>query len=162
MVSPILLSVWFAWCLVFVSGADTHYSCRCWVGKEWDVSTIHILGDILSGCVTQDPRVGPMGACAIHPTHSLVPRPLPDFISQLWRKMRDKIWEWPGDEATLLILFAWSCLEYGLNGIWCSFQGSWYVLILLVLGWGRVGRKHTFWVTHSTPLGDTLYPPAPG
>ena len=25
---------------------------------------------------------------------SLVPRPLPDFISQ-----RDKIWEWPGDEA---------------------------------------------------------------
>ena len=26
---------------------------------------------------------------------SLVPRPLPDFISQL----RDKIWEWPGDEG---------------------------------------------------------------
>ena len=31
---------------------------------------------------------------------SLVPRPLPDFISQPWRKkLRDKIWEWPGDEA---------------------------------------------------------------
>ena len=31
----------------------------------------------------------------------LVPRPLPDldFIAQLCRKMRDKIWEWPGDEA---------------------------------------------------------------
>ena len=28
---------------------------------------------------------------------SLVLRPLPDFISQPWR---DKIWEWPGDEAT--------------------------------------------------------------
>ena len=28
---------------------------------------------------------------------SLVPRPLPDFISQPWRKI--KIWEWPGDEA---------------------------------------------------------------
>ena len=34
--------------------------------------------------------------------HSLVPRPLPDFISQPWRKidfsprLRDKIWEWPG------------------------------------------------------------------
>ena len=27
---------------------------------------------------------------------SLVPRPLPDFISQPW----DKIWEWPGDEAS--------------------------------------------------------------
>ena len=37
---------------------------------------------------------------------SLVPRPRPDFISQPWRKinfsprLRDKIWEWPGDEAT--------------------------------------------------------------
>ena len=36
---------------------------------------------------------------------SLVSRPsLPDFISQLWRKLgilqlRDKIWEWPGDKA---------------------------------------------------------------
>ena len=30
-------------------------------------------------------------------THSLVPRPLPDFISQPW--LQDKIWEWPGDEA---------------------------------------------------------------
>ena len=35
---------------------------------------------------------------------SLVPRPLPDFISQLWRKidfppLQDKIWEWPGNEA---------------------------------------------------------------
>ena len=28
--------------------------------------------------------------------HSLVPRPLSDFISQLWRKIR----EWPGNEAT--------------------------------------------------------------
>ena len=36
---------------------------------------------------------------------SLVPRPLPDFISQLWRKLsfspwlKDKIWEWPGKEV---------------------------------------------------------------
>ena len=33
--------------------------------------------------------------------NSLVPRPLPDFISQpprLW----DKIWEWPGDEARVV------------------------------------------------------------
>ena len=36
---------------------------------------------------------------------SLVPRPLPDYISQPWRKidfspwLRDIIWEWPGDEA---------------------------------------------------------------
>ena len=32
----------------------------------------------------------------LHP--SLVPRPLPDFISQLWRK----IGEWPGDEANYI------------------------------------------------------------
>ena len=32
----------------------------------------------------------------------LVPRPLPDFISQPW--MRDKIWEGPGDEARKLSL----------------------------------------------------------
>ena len=37
-------------------------------GKGWHISTIHILSDTLSGCVTQDPRVDPMGACAIHPT----------------------------------------------------------------------------------------------
>ena len=37
---------------------------------------------------------------------SLVPRPLPDFISQPWRKvgLRDKIWEWPGDEAMTAVL----------------------------------------------------------
>ena len=37
-------------------------------------------------------------ACTSYNTgvnYSLVPRPLPDFISQL----RDKIWEWPGNEA---------------------------------------------------------------
>ena len=58
-------------------------------------------------------------ACTSYNTgvnYSLVPRPLPDFISQLWRKLRfyltavektqvfstaarDKIWEWPGNEA---------------------------------------------------------------
>ena len=31
-----------------------------------DVGT---LGNTLSGCVTQDPRVGPSEACAVHPTH---------------------------------------------------------------------------------------------
>ena len=32
---------------------------------------------------------------------SLVPRLLPDFISQpgFSPRLRDKIWEWPGDEA---------------------------------------------------------------
>ena len=41
-------------------------------------------------------------------TCSLVPRPLPDFILQSRRKisnffqqLRDKIWEWPGDEASI-------------------------------------------------------------
>ena len=30
---------------------------------------------------------------------SLIPRPHPDFISQLWTRLRDKIWVGPGDEA---------------------------------------------------------------
>ena len=39
---------------------------------------------------------------------SLISRPLPDFISQLRRndcspQLRDKIWEWPGNEARLLL-----------------------------------------------------------
>ena len=34
--------------------------------KGWDIGT---LGNTLSGCVTQDSRVGPSEACAIHPTH---------------------------------------------------------------------------------------------
>ena len=33
--------------------------------QGWDVGT---LANTLSGCVTQDPRVGPSEACAIHPT----------------------------------------------------------------------------------------------
>ena len=33
---------------------------------------------------------------------SLIPRPLPDFISQPW--LRDKIWEWPGDETSQIVL----------------------------------------------------------
>ena len=52
LVSRILPSAWFAWCLVFVSGMD-----------------VGTLGNTLRGCVTQDPRVAPSKACAIHPTH---------------------------------------------------------------------------------------------
>jgi len=29
------------------------------------------MGNTLSGCVTQDPRVGPSETCAIHPTHAV-------------------------------------------------------------------------------------------
>ena len=39
---------------------------------------------------------------------SLFPRPLPDFISQSWRKiglrLGDKIWEWPENEAIATVL----------------------------------------------------------
>ena len=34
--------------------------------QGWDVGT---LGNTLSGCVTQDPKLGPSDACAIHLTH---------------------------------------------------------------------------------------------
>ena len=40
-------------------------------------------------CVVQDHRT--------YHSVSLVPRPLPDFISQPWGH---KVWEWPGDKAT--------------------------------------------------------------
>ena len=42
--------------------------------------------------------------------YSLVPRPLPDCISQPWRffpRLRDKIWEWPGDEVTACMRFSY-------------------------------------------------------
>ena len=62
---------------------------------------------------------------------SFVPRPLPDFISQLWRpdfsqRLRDTIWEWPGDEAKgspfcwqglVLTKFVWSC-----GWLWITFR----------------------------------------
>ena len=47
-----------------------------------------------------------MMSCVILARSSLVPRPLPDFILQPWRKidfspwLRDNVWEWPADEAT--------------------------------------------------------------
>ena len=50
LVSRVLLS---AWCLF----------------HGWDIGT---LDNTLSGCVTQDPRVGSSEACAIHPTHLVV------------------------------------------------------------------------------------------
>ena len=44
---------------------------------------------------------------------SLVPRPLPDFIAQLWRfstRLQDKIQEWPEDEASGLAYHTqWVC-----------------------------------------------------
>ena len=48
-----------------------------------------------SGGGVSDPRAN----VAIH---SLVPRPLPDFIAAdfFFPRLRDKIWEWPGDEAS--------------------------------------------------------------
>ena len=37
---------------------------------------------------------------------SLIPRPLPDFSPRL----HDKIWEWPGKEATALVCLLWSAV----------------------------------------------------
>ena len=56
--------------------------------------------------------------------NSLVPRPLPDFISQLWRKivfspqLWDKTWEWPGTAVlmiTVLISITAEKLSMGLG-----------------------------------------------
>ena len=96
-----------------------------------DVSTICVLGDTLSGCVTQRPRLGPLGACAIHPTHPFCM----GFMYPAW------------------------CVVCMVSGV--CFVGRWYVLILLVLGWEGVGHKHSwfaFWVTHS--VGVSLRTPS--
>ena len=37
---------------------------------------------------------------------SLIPKPLPDFSPRL----HDKIWEWPGEEATALVSLSWSAI----------------------------------------------------
>ena len=56
-------------------------------------------------------KVG-MSAFCITCIHNLIPRPLPHFITQPWRKigfsplLQDKIWEWPGDEATAYIIMS--------------------------------------------------------
>ena len=57
--------------------------------------------DLAEGLGTrlEEPWLAPLSSTTLSFT-SLVPRPLPDFISQPW--LRDKIWEWPGDEATVL------------------------------------------------------------
>ena len=34
--------------------------------QGWDVGA---LGNTLSGCITQDPKLGPSDACTIYPTH---------------------------------------------------------------------------------------------
>ena len=52
---------------------------------------------------------------------SLIPWPLPDFISQPWRKigfspqLRDKIWEWPGNKTTAYSVLACGSLHYGIS-----------------------------------------------
>ena len=68
MVSLVLLVHGFMVSGVCFREAHTGYVCWFWVGKKWDIGT---LGNTLSGCVTQDPRVGPSESCAIHPTHSV-------------------------------------------------------------------------------------------
>ena len=52
-------------------------------------------------------------------SHSLIPRPLPDLISQPWRKMliflhgqQDKMWEWPEDEAMYHIRECFQCIAH--------------------------------------------------
>ena len=57
---------------VHFRGAFTCYVCCCWVGKGWNIGTLGdtLSGrDTLSGCVTQDLRVGSSEGCGIHPTH---------------------------------------------------------------------------------------------
>ena len=76
------------------------------------MSTVCFLGDTLSGCVTQDPKVGSLGTCAIHPTHLWISR----ILLSVW--------------------FTWSLVFVSRPG-----AGICYI-ILLVLGWGGVGRKH--------------------
>ena len=53
--------------MVHVSCLIVHGLHGVWcLFQGWDIGT---LGNTLSQCVTQDPKVGPSEACAIHPTH---------------------------------------------------------------------------------------------
>ena len=69
-----MLSGWFALCLVFISGELVLVTSAVvgLHGKGWNISTLGdtLSGrDTLSGCVTQDPRVGSSEGCGIHPSH---------------------------------------------------------------------------------------------
>ena len=72
----------FVWCLYI---AESYINCSAEFSGEWehkiDVGFIDLHVEV----------------AIIVPRCSLVPGPLPDFISQWWRK----IWEWPGDETNL-------------------------------------------------------------
>ena len=66
---------------------------------------------------------------------SLIPRPLPDFISQMWRKpgfspqLWDNIW-WPGNEA----LFVYGHASVRLHYVsWLVVQYSWPLIYLALL-----------------------------
>ena len=55
---------------------------------------------------------------------SLVPRPLPDFIWQpdFSPRLRDKIWEWPGEEAMYVVVCVSVSLSAGLSIIVSKYQ----------------------------------------
>ena len=99
-------------------------------------------------------------ASLAQPKTIFVPRPLPDFISQLWGKiispqLQDKIWEWHGNEATpkhCSVLkkcnndFKGKHIERVTSHKWgnpfwsCCDQGwGWYSTSFQCLGWGRRG-----------------------
>ena len=54
---------------------------------------------------------------------SLVPRPLQDFIPIFPPRLRDRIWEWPGDEANLV--FLWQLLLKAVGKFNSKHNGRW-------------------------------------
>ena len=103
----------------------------------------------------------PNNALFIH--SSLVPRPLPDFISQL----RDKIWEWPGDEAMFILhmcmLYSCACYihVYEKTPPVCTCQTSaGHLTMHCQQTWTCIGHP-TFCSPVLCPPSPTRQPPAP-
>ena len=96
----------------------------------------------------------------LHSTRGLQWRHTPRyFMVGLWNKVVLR-WCLTVFSEVVSVFGVHICLVHDLDGVWCSFQGSWYMLCLLVLDWGKMGHKHnlhfgwhTQWLSHSRTPG---------
>ena len=113
--------------------------------QGWDIGT---LGNTLSGCVTQDLRVGPSEDCAIHPTHPvclvactskdyccayrLVHKWINEGLRSLWANPISITSKWMG------------CINVGwkiVGSFWCNDQGWWCWVCVWRLSYAKIIKK---------------------
>ena len=76
------------------------------MGGAWNEASMSLVPMLVPPCFqTRERDLNRAGSSQLL-VRSFVPRSLPEFTSQLWRKLwfsvsqlQDKIWEWPGNEA---------------------------------------------------------------